>query len=90
MFQINFNFQALRETENIEFTPTMTDPFPSFVSYLHSDKDDDVFVGADGRVTRKTDKQQNDDNWRGGAGRPGFSDDINIIIDHEDKVKVIY
>jgi len=80
-------YDALRETENIEFTPTMTDPFPSFVHYLHSDKDDDVFVGSDGRVTRKTDKQQNEDNWRGGAGRPGFSDDINIIIDHEDKVK---
>ena len=68
----------------------MTDPFPSFVHYLHSDKDDDVFVGSDGRVTRKTDRQHDEDNWRGGAGRPGFTDDINIIIDHEDKVKVIF
>lgn len=36
-------YDLLKETENIEFTPTMTDPEPSFVPALHADDDSDPF-----------------------------------------------
>ena len=57
-------FDLLKETENIEFTPTMTDPEPTFVPFLHADDDGDAFgPGAPGGARSPGGTTNRSDGW---------------------------
>ena len=71
-------FDLLKETENIEFTPTMTDPEPSYVPFLHADDDEGTFgPGATGGG-RSPGGTNSGEKWSINK-RPGFNDNIQVI-----------
>ena len=71
-------FELLKQTENIEYTPTMTDPEPSFVPYLHADDDSDPFTSGPSGTTRSDGGSKNPDgNWSSGKNH-GFSDTVHV------------
>jgi len=73
-------YELLKESENVEFTPTMIDPEPSYVEALHENGDDDGF----GPTYRSSVKNQKDnmDGWKTKSST-GFNADVkvNILLD---------
>ena len=67
----------LKESENVEFTPTMIDPEPSYVEALHENGDDDGF----GPTYRSSVKNQKDnmDGWKTKSST-GFNADVKVQL----------
>jgi len=82
-------YDLLRETETTDFTPTMTDPEPTFVRSLHADDDMDEFANTSGGSRTKgagTDPSR--DSWKSGNKGSGFEANVNVEVtigDQEEK-----
>ena len=69
-------YELLKDTENIEFTPTMTDPEPTFVPALHAD-DEEEFGGHGMSAGNRSPGGTADGKWTQSRGR-GFRDEVIV------------
>ena len=67
----------LKESENVEFTPTMIDPEPSYVEALHENQDDDGFGPTYARSNKNP--QPKTDSWKTNNST-GFNADVKVCI----------
>ena len=68
----------LKESENVEFTPTMIDPEPSYVEALHENQDDDGFGPTYARSNKNP--QPKTDSWKTNNST-GFNADVKVRTD---------
>lgn len=84
-------YELLKNSENVEFTPTMIDPEPSYVEALHEDKDGDGFGPTIKKAAKNPDGQEKD-KWRTTEGSK-FEDQRQVEVDlgneSDDKPKEI-
>lgn len=72
-------YELLKNSENVEFTPTMIDPEPSYVEALHENKDDDGFGPTIKKAAKNPDGTEKD-KWRSTSGA-AFEDNIQVEVD---------